>query len=167
VAAHLSTRVTDRRYADELGKSGGVNLTTRPQLHMAPALARSLQQASRVPQQRTEEEADVDVIFERVDVAKRRVVDAGGRTSVVHQLAHIAAALPHAREPRFHEGTQVIALRTQPAIDRRIVFYRRWEAQDVIHEGSAGSRPSIPLRAGARARELEHQVGGERDSRRG
>src|ERR1700733_6443393 len=104
---------------------------------MAPALAGSLQQASRVGEQRAEEQADVDMIFERVDVAKRRVADAGRWTSVVHQLAHIAAARPHALEPRFHERTKVIALRAQPAIDRRIVFHRRWEPQYVIHEGSA------------------------------
>src|SRR5688572_12279016 len=47
----------DVRRVDELGKSCGIYLTARPQLHVAPALARSLQQASRVLQQRTKEEA--------------------------------------------------------------------------------------------------------------
>ena len=76
---------------------------------MAPAFARSLQQASRVFQQRTKEEADVDVILERVDVAKRGVVHARGRTSIVHQFAHVAATLPHAHEPGFCERAQIIA----------------------------------------------------------
>ena len=96
-------------------RAAGIHFTTRPELHVAPALARSLQQASRVLQQRTKEEADVDVILERVDVAKRRVVDAGGRTSVVHQFAHVAAPLPHAHEPGFCERPQIIALRASQA----------------------------------------------------
>jgi pimeloyl-ACP methyl ester carboxylesterase len=107
---------------------------------VAPALARSLQQASRVVQQRTKEEADVDVILERGDVAKRCVVDAGGRTSVVHQFAYVAATLPHAREPGFRERPQIIALRAQPGIDRGVAFHRRREAKYVFH------RPSSPRR---------------------
>jgi hypothetical protein len=51
----------------------------------------------------------------------------------VHQLAHIAATLPHAREPGLYERPQIIPLRTQPGIDRGVVFHRRWEAQYVVH----------------------------------
>ena len=40
-----------------------IHFTTRPELYVAPALARSLQQPSRVLQQLTKEEADVDVIL--------------------------------------------------------------------------------------------------------
>src|SRR5262245_9794790 len=40
-------------------------------------IARAFEQSSRVVQQRTEEEPDVDVVPERVDVAERRVADAG------------------------------------------------------------------------------------------
>jgi hypothetical protein len=62
---------------------------------VAPALAGSVQQSSRILQQRTKEEADVDVIFERVDVAERRVVDAGRRTTVVHSSRTGAAKIIH------------------------------------------------------------------------
>ena len=125
---------------DEPSKTCGIDVTTGPKLHVAPALAGSLQQASRVLQQRTKEEADVDVIFERVDVAERRVVDAGGRTTVVHQLAHVAATLPHAHEPGFDERSQIIALRAQPGIDCGVVFHRRWEAHDVVHRRPSDAR---------------------------
>jgi hypothetical protein len=73
----------------------------------------------------------------RSDVAERRVVDAGRRTSVVHQLAHVAATLPHAHEPAFDERPQFIALRAQPDINRGVVFHRRWEAKDVVHRSSS------------------------------
>src|SRR5688572_14793776 len=116
------------RRVNELGQRCSIGLTTRPELYMAPALARSLQQASRVLQQRTKEESDVDMISERINVGECRVVDAGCRTSVVHQLAHVAATLPHAHEPTFDEWPQVIALRAQPDINRGVVFDRRWEA---------------------------------------
>jgi hypothetical protein len=69
------------------------------------------------------------------------VVDAGGRASVVHQLAHIAAALPHARKPGFYEGTQVIALRAQPCIDRGSCF-----TADGKRRMSLAGRPSICAR---------------------
>jgi DNA-binding MarR family transcriptional regulator len=84
----------DVRRVDELGQGCGIHFTTRPELHMAPPLARSLQEARRVRKQRTKEETNVDVILERVDIAKRRVVDTGGRTSVVHQFAHVGATVP-------------------------------------------------------------------------
>lgn len=38
---------------DKLGQGGGINFATRPELHVPPALARSLQQPSRIFQQRT------------------------------------------------------------------------------------------------------------------
>jgi hypothetical protein len=118
---------------DQLDQGRGIHFATRPQLHMAPALACSLDQASRVLQQRTKEEADVDVIPERIDVTKRGVVDAGGRTSVVHQLPHVAATLPHAQEPGFCERPQISPLRTQPDIDRGVAFHRRRKAKNVVH----------------------------------
>jgi hypothetical protein len=114
----------DVRRFNELGQRSGINLTTRPDLHVAASLARSLQQASRILQQRAKEKANVDMISERSDVAERCVVDAGSRTSVVHQLTHIAATLPHTGEPAFYERPEFIALRAQPDIDRGIVFHR-------------------------------------------
>jgi hypothetical protein len=100
---------------------------------VAPALPCPFQEASRVIQERAEEEADVDVIRVRADVAECGIVDAGGRTSVVHQLAHITATSPHAREPSLCEGPQIFALCSQPGVNRSVVFHRRREAQHVIH----------------------------------
>lgn len=51
----------------------------------------------------------------------------------MHQLANVAAALPHVREPCLDERPQFIALRAQPRIDRGVVFYRRRKAQQVVH----------------------------------
>lgn len=99
---------------------------------MAPALAGSLEQASGVLQQGTKEEADVDVILERIDVAKRRVGNAGGRTSVVHQFAHVTATSPHAREPGIYEWPQLTLLCAQPGVDRGVPFHRRGKAKDVV-----------------------------------
>jgi hypothetical protein len=126
-------------YAASTSWARAAESTSRPgrSFTWRPALARSLQQASRVLQQRTKEEADVEVILERVDVAKGCVVDAGGRTSVVHQFAHVDATLPHVHEPRFCERPQIIALRAQPDIDRGVVSDRRRETKDVIHRASS------------------------------
>ena len=38
----------DVRRADKLGECCGIDLTIRPELHVAPAVARSLEQANRV-----------------------------------------------------------------------------------------------------------------------
>src|SRR5215207_5122110 len=120
----------DVRRVDEPRQGGGVCGTTGPELHVAPALARSLQQAGGVLQQRTKEEADVDVILVRDDVAERRVADASGRTSVVDQFAHVAATFAHAYEPGLCERPQIIALRAQPGVDRRVALHCRREAKD-------------------------------------
>src|SRR6478752_9401136 len=61
------------RCVDEPRQRCSIDLTTRPEFHVATALARSLEQASGVRQQRTKEKSDVDVILERVDVAERSV----------------------------------------------------------------------------------------------
>src|SRR5262245_34530337 len=100
---------------------------------MPAALPRSLEQSRRIIQQRAKEEADIDVIPECVDVAKRRVSDTRGRTTVVHQFAHVGATLPHAHEPGFCERSKIIALRAQPGIDCRVALHRRWESKYVVH----------------------------------
>jgi hypothetical protein len=83
---------------DDVGRDPGA------ELHVPPALARAFQQAGRIGQQRTKEEADVDVIPERGNVAECGLADARGRAAVVHQLAHVVAAAPHAREPGCTRG---------------------------------------------------------------
>jgi hypothetical protein len=57
---------------------------------------------------------------------------AGGRTSVVHQFAHVAATPPHAAEPGFCERPQIIGLGAQPGIDCGVACHRRREAKDVL-----------------------------------
>jgi pimeloyl-ACP methyl ester carboxylesterase len=111
----------------------GIHVAIGTEFHVAPALASSLQQPSRVFQQRAKEEADVDVILERVDIAKRAIADAGSRTSVVHQFAHVAATLPHACEPDFRERPQILPLRSEPGVDGRVVFHCCREAKYVVH----------------------------------
>jgi hypothetical protein len=123
----------DVRGIDGPGQGGSINVATRPELHVAAALAGSLEQAGRVLQQRTKKEADVDVILERVDVGEPGVADAGGRTAIVHQFADVIALLPHAHEPLFGDLPQPIALRTEPDIDRRVACDRRRKAKYVVH----------------------------------
>jgi hypothetical protein len=65
------------------------------------------------------------------------------QSNLVHQLAHVAAARQHTQEPRLRETAQALALHAQPAIDRRIVCHRRWEAQDVIHDGPPDRAPGV------------------------
>jgi hypothetical protein len=60
------------------GKAPQLYVLAGSKLHVAHAFTRSLQQVSRISEQRPVEEADVDVIFERVDVAEGRIVAAGG-----------------------------------------------------------------------------------------
>src|SRR5690606_4519720 len=126
--------------ADEPGERGGVDLDARPELAVPAERAGPLQQARRVHQQGTEEEADVDVALEGVDVGEGRVAHAGGRAAVVHQLAHIAAALAHALEPGLNEGAQIGSLRAQPRVDLGIVLHRGGEAKDVVAGHLATSR---------------------------
>src|SRR5690606_38935304 len=77
---------------------------------------------------------------EGVDVGEGRVAHAGGRAAVVHQLAHIAAALAHALEPGLNEGAQIGSLRAQPRVDLGIVLHRGGEAKDVVAGHLATSR---------------------------
>jgi hypothetical protein len=121
------------RHLDEVIERRGIHLTAGPELHVPHAFARSLQQSGRIFEQRAVEEPDVDVIFECVDVPEGRVVDAGGRHSVVHQLAHVAATLPHACKPLLHKRSEVVALSVQPAIDQGVALRRRRKSQYTVH----------------------------------
>lgn len=118
---------------DELRQGGGIERLTGPQFHVAPAFAGPLEQPSRVGQQHPKEEADVDVIAERVHVSKCGIADAGGRAAVVHQLADVVSALPHPREPRFDQRPEIVTLGAQPGVDRGRVRHGRRQAKDVIH----------------------------------
>jgi hypothetical protein len=106
---------------------------------VAHAFARSLQEAGRVLQRRTMEEADVHVISERVDVSEGRVLDTGDRAAVVHQLPHVVATLPHSREPLFCERPQLIPLAAQPRVNRRVPFHRSGEPQQAVHHEDSPS----------------------------
>lgn len=119
---------------DELGQRVGVHLAPGAQLHVSPALARALEQVTRIVQQRSKEESDVDVILEHAHIAKRGIADAGGRTTVVHQLAHVGAALAHALERHGRERPKKITLPAQPEIDRRIAFDRSRKPENVTHD---------------------------------
>ena len=118
---------------DESGEGAGIDFATRPELHVAAPFASPFQELRRVVEQRTKEEADVDVILVGVDVPKGGVTKAGGRTAVVHQFANVPAKVPHACEPRLYERAQVVALPAEPGVDRRVMFHRGREPEDVFH----------------------------------
>ena len=60
----------DVRRVDELRQSRGIHFAARVEPHVAPALARALEQTSRVLQQRTKEEADV--VLQQGELRPRR-----------------------------------------------------------------------------------------------
>src|SRR5262245_6079809 len=80
------------------------------------------------------------MVFERVDVAKGCIVDASSWHSVVHQLAHVAATVPHPRKPFLHKPSEVVALTAQPAIDCGVVLRGRWKSKYAVHGGTLVTR---------------------------
>src|SRR6185503_12704689 len=122
----------DVRRVDELGKGCGIYLMTRPQFHVAPALARALEQANRVLQQRTEKKADVDVIFERIDVAKGRVADASRRTRHPEGAFGTSIVSVTRRVPPWRTPDVVVGRAVGLSSGRRLFRPRAWRSERFV-----------------------------------
>ena len=106
-----------------------VEVNTGLQLHVTHVLSASLEQSGRIGDMRAEEEAYVDVRCERIDVAESRVPRARGGMTVVQQLAHVIAALPHAVEPRARKRAERTWTVAEPGVNRRVSLDRGRKAQ--------------------------------------
>jgi hypothetical protein len=95
------------------------------------AFTGAFQQAQGIHQLGSMEKADVRVGPKDVDVAKWRIFHTRHRTSVMHELADIVAALPHAGEPTARNGTKPYGLRAQPT--SMAGYAVCWEPQNRLH----------------------------------
>jgi hypothetical protein len=100
-----------------------------------------LEQADGIGEHCAMEEADTRMRLERVDIAKRRVLHASNRTSIVQELADIGAAVAHALEPcprhqsvRIGEG--------KPSLNLRISSDCTRVPQEITHLGRMSVCPA-------------------------
>ena len=121
------------RCFDQVDQCRGIDLEARPQLYVAAHLPGSFQQTGGVPQHRAAEESDVHMVFEDVHITEAGVLDASGRTAVMHQLLHIVATLAHAPKPSLRDRMQLVRFLGQPGIDLGVVFRCSIKAEDSIH----------------------------------
>ncbi len=84
--------------------------------------AAAFQQASGVRKLGPVEESDIDVCLIDSHIRERRIVDTGRRVTVVHDFAHVIAALTHHIEPVPGDAAQWVSMIMQPCGHFRIVL---------------------------------------------
>jgi hypothetical protein len=99
---------------------------------MPHAFAASLQYTCGILKGSAVEESNIDMAFERVDVAERRIVNTCDRATIVHQLSDIITALPYPHKPLLRNRSQLDRAIRQPPIDSRVPFYTSGQSQDVV-----------------------------------
>ncbi|HEX3912321.1 MAG TPA: hypothetical protein VHW71_02335 [Steroidobacteraceae bacterium] len=93
------------------------------------------------------EEANVDMIFERIDVSERRISHACDRAAIVHQLSDIVTALAHPQKPLPRDGTQLDRAIRQPSIDGGIPCDASGEPENVLISNQSAEIQSDPTRS--------------------
>src|ERR1051325_4623866 len=96
--------------------------------------ASSFQHTIRVRNLSAPKEPDINMIFEHVDVAERRIVDACSRMSVVQQLSNIFSARTHDLKPALRDRPQFTGMSVHRDIDRWISSNRCWKPHQLAHD---------------------------------
>ena len=86
---------------------------------------------------RAMEKAHVDVSCEDIDVSKGRVFYADSRVTVMQELPHIVATLPHPCKPFPCDRVQLIRLSTEPHVDGRVAAGGAVESEKRVHATTA------------------------------
>ena len=135
---HLAVRVLDERH-----ERGRVRLLSGPQLHMAHALARALENSSGIVEPGAEKKPDVNVRREGIDVAETSIADAGCGMAVVQEFADVVAEVPHEVEPGPRQAAELERRCLEPAVDGRVVFYGVFKPQQsdwrIVHTWQSGN----------------------------
>ena len=100
---------------------------------MAHELASTFQDAMRISDLGAPEEPNIHVSFERIDVAKRRVIYARSRVTVVQYLSNVVSAGAHDLKPALHDRAQFTGMFMHPGIDRWISLNRTWKPHQLGH----------------------------------
>jgi hypothetical protein len=104
---------------------------------MAHELAGALQQVRGIRERCALKESHVDVRGEYVDVAERRIAQAGHRAAVMQQLPHLVSASAHRLKPLPREVAQCASMRIHPRIDGGIALPSTVESQQLrLHRRS-------------------------------
>src|SRR6516164_1296245 len=90
---------------------------------MPHVLAGALKQASRIRQRCALKESYVYVRSEYIDVAKGRISQTCGRTTVMQKLADFVSAFSHHLKPLLRDDSQFACMLFHPAIDGGIAFH--------------------------------------------
>jgi hypothetical protein len=110
------------RGLNETGKGLIVDGDSGFEFYVAHELAGALQQAEWIGQRGTVKEPQVDVRSEDIDVAKGRISETGNRTTVVHELADLVAAIAQRLKPVTRDRSQVACAFVQPPVDGWVVL---------------------------------------------
>ena len=89
----------------------------RRELYVPHEFAGALQDSGRIRQRRALKESNIHVCREHVDVGKRRIAQAGGGHTIMHDLADIIAALAHHFKPLAGNVAEFPALLLEPCFD--------------------------------------------------
>ncbi len=110
------------RRLNEAGKGLIIDGDSGFEFYVAHELAGALQQAEWIGQRGTVKEPQVDVRSEDIDVAKGRISETGNRTTVVHELADLVAAIAQRLKPVTRDRSQGACAFVQPPVDGRVVL---------------------------------------------
>jgi hypothetical protein len=105
---------------DQPSQCLGVDVRVRPELHVAHEPTVAFQEALRVCNLRSTEEADIDVRLEGIDIGERGATHTYGRGAIMQELSNIAATPSHDVKPALRDGPQLTRVLRHPAIHRTI-----------------------------------------------
>jgi hypothetical protein len=112
---------------DELPKRRVIDVTFRPEFHMAHELAAAFQQAGGIGELGATKEPNIDVGLERIDIGECCVIQTHGRMAIVQQLANIFSASAHDLEPALRDRPQFARMLVHPDVDSWISLEGTWE----------------------------------------
>lgn len=111
------------RGADETPQGLVIDRPPGSQFYVTHEPAIALQEPLRIVKLRTTEEADVDMGRERVDVGKRRIINACSGLAIVNQLVHVVSTAAHLLEPALRDVAERITMPLHPGVNCRIAFH--------------------------------------------
>ena len=111
----------------------GIDATPGPEFHMAHELASAFQQALGIGNLGTTKKADIDVSFERIDIAECSVCDTRSRVAIMQYLLNVVTAGSHDLKPVPCDYSQFTRMFLHPNLDGRVSLDRTVKSQKLAH----------------------------------
>jgi hypothetical protein len=110
-----------------------LTLASGSEFDMAHEPAGSFQQTLGIGNLRATKESDVNVSFEGIDIAERRIGHTRRRMAVMQQLPNVRSTGAHDLKPFLRDHPQFARMLMHPDPDCRVPSDRAWESKKLAH----------------------------------